>query len=135
MTAWATRLQPPSWSPLADVYVSGAMVTDKVMRDLLPAGVQAITTRHTTVLDEVKVTAAQPVTIAFYTAYYPGWRATVDGKPAAITPSGDLGHMTVSVPDGEHTLVLRFGDTMPRTLGTLLSVMAALVGLVVVIRR
>jgi uncharacterized membrane protein YfhO len=135
MTAWATRPRPPDWSPLADVYVSGQMVTDKVIREQLPANVQAITTRHSTVLDEVTVSAPQPVTLAFYTAYYPGWRATIDGQAATITPAGDLGAITVAVPAGEHTVVLRFGDTAPRTVGALLSVMTAVAGLLVAVRK
>ncbi len=135
MTSWATLPRPPSWSPLADVYVAGGMVTDKVMREQLPAGVQAITTRHSSVLDEVRVSTPQPFTLAFYTAYYPGWRATVDGQAVTITPSGDLGHMTVSVPEGEHTVVLRFGDTTPRTVGMWLTLVAALAGVIVVVKR
>lgn len=135
MTAWATRPRPPSWSPLADVYVAGGMVTDKIMRDKLPAGVQAITTRHTTVLDEVRIAAPNAFTIQFYTAYYPGWRATLDGRPVTITPTGELGHMTVDVPAGEHTLLLQFGSTAPRTVGAGLTVAAALFGLAVIVRK
>lgn len=135
MTAWATRERPPSWSPLADVYVAGGMVTDKVVHGDLPAGVQAITTRHTTVREEVQISATQAFTLSFYTPYYPGWRATVDGKPVTITPAGDLGHMTVPVPAGEHQVALWFGDTLPRTVGTILSLLAAVAGVVMVRRR
>jgi 4-amino-4-deoxy-L-arabinose transferase-like glycosyltransferase len=135
MTAWATRERPPSWSPLADVYVAGGMVTDKVVRSELPAGVQATTTVHTTAREEVQISATQAFTLSFYTPYYPGWRATLDGKPVTITPAGDLGHMSIAVPAGEHMLVLWFGDTPPRTIGTILSLLACAGGLVMVRRR
>jgi hypothetical protein len=135
MTAWATRPSPPSWSPLADVFVSGDMVTEKIMRDQLPADALATTTRHSSVLEEVQVRSPQALTIAFYTAHYPGWNARVDGQPVPITPAGELGHITVPVPAGEHTVTLRFDDTPPRLLGGWLSVIAAVGGLAVAVRK
>ena len=134
MTSYATRPRPPSWSPLADVYVSGGIVTDKVMREKLDPGVQVVTTRHSSVLDEVKVRTPQDTVLSFYTAYYPGWQATVDNKPVTITPAGDLGYITVPVPAGEHTIVLHFGQTPPRTVGAILSLLSLIVGLILVRR-
>jgi uncharacterized membrane protein YfhO len=59
--------------------------------------------------------------LRFYTAYYPGWRAWVDGREATIEFWGDLGGMAVGVPAGEHTVELRFGDTWPRLWGAIIS--------------
>ena len=42
MTAWATAARPPGWSPLADVFASGKDVTEKVAREYLPAGAEAV---------------------------------------------------------------------------------------------
>jgi len=122
MTAWATAPQPPGWSPLADVFASGKEVTEKVAREFLPPDAQVVTTRHTSVLDEVVVRAPTAFGLRFYTAYYPGWRASVDGVETPLAIWGDLGGMEVAVPAGEHQVVLRFGDTWPRQLGTALSV-------------
>ena len=135
MTAWAQRPRPPTWSPLADVYVAGGEIKDKVAREILPAGVQAVTVRRNSVLEEVRVSTSQPAVITFHTAYYPGWQATVDGRAVEITPEPDLGRMAVAVPAGEHILVLRFADTLPRQVGGVLSLLAALAGLLVLVRR
>jgi uncharacterized membrane protein YfhO len=129
MTAWATRPRPPDWSPLAEVYATGGEVTDKVIRESLPAGAQAVTTRLTSVRQDVTVNMPQAGMLAFYTAYYPGWRATVDGKAVPITTTGDLGAMTIAVPTGEHSVVLQFGDTPPRLVGQWLTLAAAVLGL------
>jgi hypothetical protein len=121
MTAWATAAKPPGWSPLADVFAAGRDVTEKVVRGDLPADAQVATIRHSSVLDEVTVSSPRPLILRFYTAYYPGWQARLDGAPVPISIWGDLGGMAVSVPAGEHRLELRFEDTWPRTAGQVIS--------------
>jgi hypothetical protein len=121
MTAWATAPRPPGWSPLADVFASGRDVTEKVAREYLPPSAEAITLRHTSVLDEVATRSPTPFSLRFYTAYYPGWRGFVDGAEVPIAIWGDLGGMAVAIPAGEHRVELRFGDTWPRSLGAALS--------------
>jgi hypothetical protein len=46
-------------------------------------------------------------------------------RPAAIRPA-PTGAIALDLPAGEHTLVARFGDTPPRTLGAVLSGLALL---------
>jgi hypothetical protein len=129
MTAWATAPKPPGWSPLADVFASGKDVTEKVVRGDLPAEVRVVTTRHSSVVDEVMVNSPRDFTLRFYTAYYPGWQARLDGAstPTPITIWGDLGGMAVLVPAGEHRLELRFDDTWPRCVGQVVSGVSLLV--------
>ena len=134
MTGWATRPRPIDWSPLAEVYAAGGDVTDRVMRDQLPAGAQAVTTRSTSVRQDVTVSTPQPATLAFFMSYYPGWRATVDGRAVPVTAGGDLGYVTIPVPAGEHAVVVQFGDTPPRLLGEVLTLAAAALGLALVRR-
>jgi uncharacterized membrane protein YfhO len=69
------------------------------------------------------VTSAQGGKVTFYTQYYPGWRAYLDGREVAVVPEGDLGWMTVEVPGGEHVLLLRFEDTPVRVAGTLITLL------------
>jgi hypothetical protein len=67
-------------------------------------------------------------------SYYPGWRATVDGRDATIHPA-DAAFRAVAVPAGRHQVVFRY---LPRTLvaGAAVSGLAwiAILGLVLVPR-
>ncbi len=67
-------------------------------------------------------------------SYYPGWRATVDGRDAAIHPA-NVAFRAVAVPAGRHRVVFRY---LPRTVvaGGVVSGLAwiAILGLVLVPR-
>ena len=52
----------------------------------------------------------------------------MDGQPVAITPAGDLGYITVPVPPASTPSSCSFDDTWPRTLGTMLSLSALVLG-------
>ena len=75
--------------------------------------------------------------LVFNHFYYPGWRAyLLDGRggevvrdlPIIPEETGTLGRMTVPVPPGEGYVLLRYGDTPPRTVGRWISI-ATLTGL------
>jgi len=123
LTAWADIKAKPTWGPLADLYVAGKPVESKLAYSLLPAGMTVQALRHRTILDELRVTSAQGGKVTFYTQYYPGWRAYLDGREVAVVPEGDLGWMTVEVPAGEHVLLLRFEDTPVRVAGTVITLL------------
>lgn len=63
--------------------------------------------------------------IAFPLYWWPGWRATVDGEPAAVGPAPDSGWATVPVPPGRHTVTLRLGHTPLRAGAEGVSLLAA----------
>jgi len=130
LTAWIDVRDKPTWSPLADVFVAGRPVTDKVVRDQLPPGTWAETLEHRSNLEKVRVRSLQEAQIAFYTAYHPGWRAYVNGREVPIGYRGPWAWMTVVVPPGESLLVLRFEDTLVRVVGKLVSFLS-LLGLVI----
>ncbi|GIW09862.1 MAG: hypothetical protein KatS3mg061_0919 [Dehalococcoidia bacterium] len=121
LTRW-NQLKPTT-SPLKPLYEAGVPITSKVDESTLPPGATADTLRHTTVLDEVRVVSPEPFQLGFLTQHYPGWTATVNGQPVAITPQGSYGLITVPVPAGESLVMLRFVDTPPRTLGQLSSLL------------
>ncbi|HKP10744.1 MAG TPA: 6-pyruvoyl-tetrahydropterin synthase-related protein [Blastocatellia bacterium] len=75
------------------------------------------------------IAAATSATLVVRPQFFPGWKAWLDGNPAAIEPSRE-GNIQLAVEPGEHTLTLRFEDTWPRTLGKILSALAALLFLV-----
>ncbi|RME36252.1 MAG: hypothetical protein D6793_06055, partial [Thermoflexia bacterium] len=64
--------------------------------------------------------------IAFPLLYWPGWRASVDGQPAAVGPVEGSGYLALQVPPGEHTVVLWLGRTPIRAAAEGLSLAAVL---------
>ena len=71
------------------------------------------------------IAAATAATLVVRPQFFPGWKAWLDGAPLAIAPSRE-GNIQLTVEPGEHTLVLRFEDTWPRTLGKVISALTAL---------
>jgi hypothetical protein len=75
-------------------------------------------------------------TIVFNVQMYPGWRVyltpsrsneIVRELPIQIEPP--YGRIKVTLPQGEHGIWLRFEDTPPRTLGTIISGISLLIAL------
>ncbi len=128
LTAWVR--EKPTWGPLADLYVQDQPIHTKLAYTSLPADAQVEVLRHTSILDEVRITSATGGPVTFLTFYYPGWTAYIDGEPAPIDLVGDLALMTVPVPPGQHVVTLRFEDTPPRILGTAITLLTG-VGLVI----
>jgi hypothetical protein len=56
---------------------------------------------------------------------FPGWEATIDGKPAKIVPGEELGEIDIDVPAGEHKVDLYFRNTPPRKVGSGITLAAA----------
>jgi len=105
MPVWAKEI--PTTSPLMPAYLAG-QPAEKLNREALTGSVQAQLLEHTVVSDRYRFTATEPFTAQFYTFYYPGWRAYLDGQPTEIQITDPFGLMAVPVPAGEHELLLRF---------------------------
>ncbi len=67
-----------------------------------------------------------PAPVVFPLNGWPGWRAEVDGVPAATYPLTGSGRLTVDLSAGEHTVVLRLGHTPLRLAAELGSALVAL---------
>lgn len=65
--------------------------------------------------------------LAFPLHWWPGWQATVDGQPVPVEPAPDSGWISLSVPSGLHTVVLRLGRTPLRAAAEGTSVVALIV--------
>ncbi|MCS7072450.1 MAG: hypothetical protein NZM00_13165, partial [Anaerolinea sp.] len=63
------------------------------------------------------------------TFWFPGWQATVNGQPVPLRRHPLDGTMLFSVPAGTSEVLLVFGDTPVRTVGTLVSLMGAVIWL------
>jgi hypothetical protein len=57
---------------------------------------------------------------------FPGWAATVNGEPAAITTGEDLGDIVLRLPAGAHQVRLDYLDTPPRRAGGYVSLFSSL---------
>jgi len=62
--------------------------------------------------------------LAFQTYYFPGWRASVDGREAPIQQLPGLGYIGLSLPEGTHQIHLWLGRTRNRLVAELASAAA-----------
>lgn len=72
----------------------------------------------------VRTTSAVNALLVLADAYYPGWRATIDGAVAPIVPANVL-FRGVAVPAGEHTVTFTY-DSAPFAAGLWLAAAGAL---------
>ncbi len=60
---------------------------------------------------ELVIEAPQPFTAVYNGFDYPGWRVSVDGAAVPVTPDEPYGRITFPVPEGQHRVSIRFGET------------------------
>ncbi len=126
MTFWAQRQPADADSPLLPQYLAGQPLT----KAAIVSGQGTILAQsHTANSAYARVRAEGPVRLRFYTSYFPGWRATVDGQPAAISADPPNGLIGLDLPAGEHEVSLRFGATPARSAAAAASIAALLVAL------
>ncbi|MBI5349241.1 MAG: hypothetical protein HZB77_07995, partial [Chloroflexi bacterium] len=77
--------------------------------------------------DEVKCESQKDFTISFYRFYFPGWTATLDGKPIDITIAQPNGNISLNVPSGQHTIKIFLQPTAPQIAGTILSLISLII--------
>ncbi|GIL13467.1 MAG: hypothetical protein BroJett038_21870 [Chloroflexota bacterium] len=99
---------------LIEGYLSGAM--NKIaLASTSDAQVRVGILEHHTHSDRFQVSASGPVTLNVLTAYFPGWQATLNGRPVSVWPASDTGLLNVSIPPvREGQLVVAFGSTPER---------------------
>jgi hypothetical protein len=82
-----------------------------------------------------RVLAETPAKIQLASVYFPGWTGFVDYKKVAIFPEGDLGLATLEIPEGEHQIFLKFGDTPIRTFGNILTLLGLVIAGFLIIKK
>lgn len=111
----------------------GAGLIDKVNRATVPDDAQVAIVSHGPNHDRFRVLASQPFVLRLYTFHFPGWRAYIDGQETEIELARPEGFITVPVPEGEHTVLVRFEDTPVRTVGWVVSAGALLMLIAIVL--
>jgi len=126
MTRWSERLPTDADSPLIAQYLAG----EPLRRAAIIAGEGRILSQRSAGASAyAHVLAETPVRLRFYTYYFPGWQATVNGQPWTITADPPNGLIGLDLPAGEHEVRLRFGSTPLRRAAGFISGFAAIVWL------
>ncbi|MGC8779642.1 MAG: 6-pyruvoyl-tetrahydropterin synthase-related protein [Anaerolineae bacterium] len=123
MTSFAQRHPSEATSPLIAQYTAG----QPLQRAAIIAGNGAVLEQSATAnAARARVRVDSDVRLRFYTNYFPGWQATVDGRPTEIAADPPDGLIGLDLPPGEHEVRLRFTATPVRRIGMGLSIGAAL---------
>jgi len=128
-TSWAQRQPADSDSPLLPQYLAG----EPLRRAAIVSGSGEVLEQGSRAASAyARVRADSSVRLRFYTYYFPGWRATVDGEAVEVAPDPPNGLIGLTLAPGEHDVRLRFGPTPVRILGAAFSVvaLAAVLGLI-----
>lgn len=65
--------------------------------------------------------------IRIHTIYFPGWNAYIDNKPVDIVYTNKRGLIELFVPEGQHAIKVKFGETNVRLVSDIISVLGFVV--------
>jgi 4-amino-4-deoxy-L-arabinose transferase-like glycosyltransferase len=116
--------QPPTASPKLDAYLTGKTLP---LAGIITGEGEVTPLRHGGGSERVRVIARTPITLQFYTYWYPGWQGTANGEEIALRSAGPDALITLDLPAGEHDVSIRFGNTPLRTTAALISLLSLLV--------
>lgn len=123
MTSYAQRNPSEATSPLIAQYLAGEPLR---RAEIISGAGEVLDQAATANSARARVRADGDVRLRFYTNFFPGWQATVDGRPVEIAPDAPDGLIGLNLPPGEHEVRLRLMPTPVRQVGLALSVLAAL---------
>lgn len=72
----------------------------------------------------VEINASTSTLLRIATFYYPGWEAEIDDNRANIMIEKESGAMLIDIPEGRHTVVLKFEDTPLRYYAKIISLVS-----------
>jgi len=127
-------MSQPSFDPLVWSYVDAAPDVDFESSSDAPSRGQParIVVDEETVV-EIEASLDAPGALILADSFYPGWVATVDGKPAEIFPANHL-FRAVALPKGSHRVRFEY-DPWTVKLGISVSLAACVVLVVLALRR
>jgi hypothetical protein len=122
-------------SQVVESYRAGGL-PDRVNRATLPAGttVTLDPAQDRPLIWSYQIHGRSPFVFRLFQFYFPGWTATLDGRPVPIELAKPEGFITVDVPSGSHRLVVAFGDTPVRAVAWMVSGAALMISLILVSR-
>jgi hypothetical protein len=103
---------PPGWrvgleTPVRVVWVRNEPLDEEARVSWASPGVDVLADSSSAQREEVAYRADAPGRILFARLAWPGYTATVDGRPTEVV-DGPAGLLSVEVPAGEHTLLLEY---------------------------
>lgn len=104
----------PDGSPLLDDYAAGR-APRRFDESVLPAGAEVLSAEYGPNEAQVVVDSPTEFEARYLTFAFPGWRATVDGERAPITPGDRDGLITFPAPAGRHTITVAWTMTPLRS--------------------
>jgi hypothetical protein len=124
---------PPGWrvgleTPVRVVWVRNEPLDEETRVSWASPGVDVLADSSSPRREEVTYRAGEPGRLLFARLAWPGYSATVAGRPAEVV-DGPAGLLAVEVPAGEHVLVLEYRSPGLRA-GALVAATAAAVVLV-----
>jgi hypothetical protein len=100
-----SELSAPTFDPTAEVLTDWGLATDQSpISQLSPATTSLREDWNRRTIDLIM---SQPGYLVLAYTYYPGWRATVDGRPTEILRA-NYAFMALPLATGEHQVVLRY---------------------------
>lgn len=108
---------------------------DRVNRATLPPDAIVRVVPDRPWVNAFRVSSPREFVLRLYLFDFPGWRASIDGRDVPIVVANPEGFITVTVPAGDHEVVVRFGPTPVRRLAWMLSGFGMVVMLSVAGRR
>jgi hypothetical protein len=123
----------PRNAPLQTAYEDGGLPF-RLDLSTLPEGSRILSARTGALETTIELNSPASFRARYLAFYYPGWRASVDGEPAEVTPTSPEGLVSFEVPAGRHTIAVRFGETPLRLAADAISLVSLLTLVVLTLR-
>ncbi len=101
------EIRRPDFDPRSMVYLSDVKAVPASSG--APNGSAGVSTAGTDRV-QIRVETDRPSYLVIAQTSYPGWRATVDGRPTRLMTANGV-FQAIAVPSGEHAVTLRFAPT------------------------
>ena len=124
--------QPFEETPLLAQYLAG----EPLQKAAIIEGAGTVTMlAHGARSGRLRVDAATPVQLVYYTYNFPGWTLTANGRPLEIITRPPYGLIGFELPAGTHLVTLRMGTTPARRAGDIVSGLSLLIVLLLLWRK